>query len=108
MERKYLIICLRHNYWSRYDNLVFWGKNNSGYYSDLTKAGLYTKEEARRIADNGDCYISLDSIGITIKEMTALNNPSLEIKVKKTEKICKYVNVFMKIMNNKRDLKWGY
>ena len=24
--KKYLIICLRHNYWNRYDNIVFWEK----------------------------------------------------------------------------------
>ena len=44
--KKYLIICLRHNYWNRYDNIVFLGKDNSGYYSGLSKVGLYTKKRS--------------------------------------------------------------
>jgi len=107
MDKKYLIICLRHGYWERYDNLVFWGKNNSGYYSDLSKAGLYTKEEALKICDSGDCFISVDKIGITKEEILEFENPVLEVKVKKTSDICKYVNNFIRIMKNKDLMKWG-
>ncbi|MCR1953346.1 hypothetical protein NSA24_00705 [Clostridioides mangenotii] len=65
MEAQYLIICLRYGYFNR-DNLVFWGKNRSGYYSDLSKVGVYTKEEALRICNRSeDFYISLDKLGIT-------------------------------------------
>lgn len=107
MERKYLIICLRHNYWSRYENIVFWGKNSNGYQSDLSKVGLYTKEEAIRKCDAGDCYISMDKLGIT-EELMQFNNPNVEMKVKKTEELCNYVNTFEKIMKNKRFMEYGY
>lgn len=106
MDKKYLIVCLRHGYWSRYDNLVFWGKNGSGYYSDLSKVGLYTKEEAERICDCGDCYISIDKIGIT-KEILEFSNTNIEMKVKKTTDICQYIDVFVRIMENRRFMKWG-
>lgn len=106
MDNKYLIICLRNGYWSRYENIVFWGKNSSGYYSDLSKVGLYTKEEARKICDSGDCYISLDKLGIT-KEMLEFSNDSVEMKVKKTSNICKYIDDFVRIMKNKSLMKWG-
>ena len=106
MEKKYLIICLRHGNWERYDNLVFWGKNSSGYYTDLSEVGLYTKEEAIKICDTGDCFISIDKIGIT-KELLEVVNPAVEIKVKKTSEICKYVNAFVNIMKNKNNLKYG-
>lgn len=105
-DKKYLIICLRHDYWNRYDNIVFWGKNNSGYYSDLSKVGLYTKKEALKICDKGDCFIHIDKIGIT-KEMMNSLNPNIEIKVKKTDSICRYVNTFVRIMDNKNLMKWG-
>lgn len=105
-DRKYLIICLRHDFWNRYDNIVFWGKNNSGYYSDLSKVGLYTKKEALKICDKGDCFIHIDKIGIT-KEMMESLNPNIEVKVKKTDSICRYVNTFVRIMDNKNLMKWG-
>lgn len=106
MDEKYLIICLRHGNWERYDNLVFWGKNRSGYYSDLSKVGLYTKDEAIKLCDAGDCFISIDKIGIT-KELFESINPAIEIKVKKTAEICSYVNTFVRIMKNKDFLKYG-
>lgn len=106
MYEKYLIICLRHGYWERNDNLVFWGKNRSGYYSDLSKVGLYTKKEAVNLCDAGDCYISIDKIGLT-KDMFESINPAIEIKVKKTVVICNYVNTFARIMKNKDLLRYG-
>ncbi|WP_048569376.1 hypothetical protein [Clostridium cylindrosporum] len=106
MDKKYLIICLRHGYWERYDNLVFWGKNSSGYEADLSKVGLYTKEEALRICDYGDCFISLDKIGIS-EELLKFSNSAVEMRVKKTDEICKYVNDFVRIMENKKLMKWG-
>ena len=107
MENKYLIICLRHGFWNRYENIVFWGKNSSGYESDLSKVGLYTKEEAIRKCDVGDCYISVEKLGITADLLNSIH-PNFEIKVKKTDDICKYVNQFAKIMKNKRLMKYGY
>lgn len=29
--------------------MVWWGENSSGYHTDFSKAGKYTKEEAKRI-----------------------------------------------------------
>lgn len=34
------------------NSLVFWGKNRSGYTSNLDKAGKYPLEEAREICEN--------------------------------------------------------
>ena len=32
--------------------IVFWGKNNCGYVTDIEKAGVYSEEEARGICKN--------------------------------------------------------
>lgn len=106
MNKKYLIVCLRHGYWDRYDNLVFWGKNSSGYYMDLSRVGLYTRQEAMKICDCGDCYISLDKLGIT-EEILNFKNKNIEMKVKKTDEICNYINAFIKLMKNKKVMKYG-
>ncbi len=107
MVKKYLIICLRHNYWERYENVFFWGKNRSGYECDLSKVGLYTKEEAIEICNYGDCYISIDKLGIT-ENMLNFKNDNVIMSVKKTKVICDYVNAFKKIMENKSFMKYGY
>lgn len=104
-EAKYLIIALR--YWGKYENVLFWGKNSSGYETDLSKVGLYTKEEAIRKMSVGDCYISIDKLGIT-KEMMEFKNPNVVMSVKKTREICDYVNTFDRIMKNKNAMRWGY
>ena len=104
--KKYLIICLCHGYWERYDTLTFWGKNRSGYEIYLSKVGLYTKEEAMRICDSGDCFISMDKLGIKEEDFN-FKHENLELRVKKTAKICNYVNNFVRIMKNKDIMKWG-
>lgn len=104
-EGKYLIIALR--YWNKYENVLFWGKNCSGYETDLSKVGLYTKEEARRKMSIGDCYISIDKLGIT-KEMMEFKNPNVVMTVKKTTEVCNYINTFDRIMKNKNLLEYGY
>ncbi|MBU5308414.1 hypothetical protein KQI18_11565 [Clostridioides mangenotii] len=106
MNNKYLIICLRYGYFNR-DNLVFWGKNRSGYYSDLSKVGVYTKEEALRICNRSeDFYISLDKLGIT-QEMLDFNHPYVEMKFKRTEKICDYINEYLNLYRNKQLMIYG-
>lgn len=45
----YVIISHEH---TNGDNFAFWGKNRSGYVTDITKAGLYSFEEASKISDN--------------------------------------------------------
>lgn len=107
MEEKYLIICLRNHMWIKYEAIVFWGKNKCGYTYDLSEAGLYTKEEALQLCDSGDCYISIDKIGIT-KEMLEFKHKNVIMSVNKTEEICNYVNAFVKIMKNKNRMKYGY
>lgn len=106
MDKKYLIICLRYGSFNR-DNLVFWGKNKSGYYSDLSKVGVYTKEEAMRIC-NGieDFYISLDKLEIT-PEMLDFSHPNVEMNVKRTEKICDYINKYLNLYRNKQLMIYG-
>ena len=106
-EEKYLIICLRNNAWNKSENILFWGKNRSGYYTDLSRVGLYTKTEAKRLCRSGDCYISMDTLGIT-KEMMDFKNENVQMQVAKTSKVCKYVNAFKKIMDNKHYLRYGY
>jgi len=106
MNNKYLIICLRYGYFNR-DNLVFWGKNRSGYYSDLSKVGVYTKEEAIRICYGiEDFYISLDKLGIT-KEMLNFSHLNVEMKIKCTEKICDYINKYLNLYRNKQLMTFG-
>lgn len=106
MHNKYLIICLRYGYFNR-ANLVFWGKNKSGYYSDLSKVGVYTKNEAMRICRSSeDFYISLDKLGIT-QEMLDFNNPNVEMKVKRTDDICDYINQYMRLLRNKELMTYG-
>lgn len=39
--------------------------------------------------------------------MTLNNNPNVELKVKKTDEICSYVNKFSKLMKNKYLMKYG-
>lgn len=103
-QAKYLIIALR--YWNKYENVLFWGKDCNGYETDLSKVGLYTKEEARKQLSVGDCYISIDRLGLT-EEIMTFKNPNVVISVKKTREICDYINTFDRIMKNKRNLKWG-
>lgn len=73
------------------------GKNRSGYYSDLSKVGVYTKEVAIRIC-NGieDFYISLDKLGIT-QEMLNFSHPNVEMKINRTLKICDYINKYLNL-----------
>lgn len=104
-EKKYLLIALR--YWKNNENVLFWGKDRSGYEVDLSKVGLYTMEEAKRVLSVGDCYISMDSLGIT-KEMMDFKNENAIIVVKKTAKICDYINTFDRIMKNKKNMRCGY
>lgn len=109
MEKKYLIICLRYGYWNRCDNLVFWGKNRSGYYSDLSKAGLYTKEEAKQICRGihyDDIYMSIDKLNINPK-LLEYENSAISIQVKKIPAITKYVQQFKRIADNRKTMKWG-
>ncbi|WP_053983833.1 hypothetical protein [Niameybacter massiliensis] len=103
-EKKYLIIALR--YWGNSENVLFWGKNSSGYYTDLSKVGLYTKEEAVSKSKHGDCYINMDTLGIT-EEMLNFSHESVKMVFPKNTKICKYANTFEQIMKNKRNLKYG-
>lgn len=104
-EKKYLIITLR--YWHKYDNVLFWGKNSNGYETDLSRVGLYTKEEARKKMSVGDCYISMDKLGIT-KEMMEFKSPNVVMVVNKTKEVCDYINRFEKILKNKNTMKWGF
>jgi hypothetical protein len=103
---QYLIICLRNGYWERYDDLVFWGKNHSGYEFDIRKAGFYTKEEALKICDCGDVSINVNKINIP-KETFNIESKDLAIKINKTDDICDYVNKFIKIQKNKQLMKYG-
>jgi hypothetical protein len=32
--------------------ILFWGKNSSGYVTDINKAGLYSEEKAKEICKN--------------------------------------------------------
>lgn len=102
-EKKYLIIALR--YWNNSENVLFWGKNSSGYYTDLSRVGLYTKEEAIRKSSCGDCYISMDTLGITT-DMLNFKHENVKMEVLKNQNICKYINTFERIMKNKRNLKY--
>jgi hypothetical protein len=106
MDKKYLIICLRHDYWDRFDHLVFWGKNSNGYSLDLANAGLYTKEEALKKCDTGDIYISIDKLGIT-EDMFNVNNPAISIRINKTDEVVDYVNNFVQLMRNKKLMERG-
>lgn len=103
-EKKYLIIALR--YWNSYNDVLFWGKDESGYSTDLSNVGLYTKEKAQRICRCGDCYISMDSIGIT-NEMLNFKNDNVKMVVPKTIRICKFVNTWEAITRNANALKYG-
>lgn len=53
MERKYCIINLERSK----EHICFWGPNERGYYIDITKAGLYTLEEAKVICGRSDTTI---------------------------------------------------
>lgn len=105
---KYLVICMRHNYWNKYDHVVFWGKNNNGYEYDLAKCQLYTKEEAKKIVSSGsneDCYIALRYLGITEEEFNSIKTGTLQTVCRKTYEICKYVNTFVRIQENIKLMK---
>jgi hypothetical protein len=108
-ENAYLIICLRHGFWQSKENLMFWGKNSSGYYSDLAKAQLYTKEEALNICSNiDDCFIPIKYTGLTIEEFNNIKpHKALSIVVYKTPEICRYINLYTKIKRNIEFTKSG-
>lgn len=103
-ERKYLIVALR--YWKGHENVLFWGKNRSGYTIDLSKVGVYTKEEAKKEIAVGDCYISLDKLGIT-QDMLDFKHDTVMMVVPKTQEICDYVNTFAKLMKHKDQMTTG-
>lgn len=107
IEKKYLIIALR--YWNNSENVLFWGKNQSGYETDLAKVGLYTKEEAKRICKSGhnkDCYISIDTLGIT-EEAMRLISENVKVVVPKSRKVAHYANTWENINRNLNALKYG-
>ena len=39
--KKYYLLSIKH---SKYDQYFWWGANDSGYTSDIQKAGIYTEE----------------------------------------------------------------
>ena len=102
----YYIICVRNNGWAMYDNVLFWAQGSNGYTLDIRKAGLFTKEEAVSKCEAGDVYIKAHKLLIP-KEVFDIKSFDIEIKVKKSESICKYVNTFKDIQNNKRTMKYG-
>lgn len=108
MNKKYLIACLRHGY-DKKDNLIFWGKSSSGYYEDVTKAGLYDKKEAYNICEYGDdCPIPLKYIGLSEEQLSNMNyHKNLKLCVLRTDEICKYINNYKRITNNIYKLKMG-
>jgi hypothetical protein len=44
--------------------LLFWGKNRSGYVSNVYNAGLYAEEEVEQICDIDDIPMDINIIGI--------------------------------------------
>lgn len=104
-EKKYLIIALR--YWNSHNDVLFWGKDESGYSTNLNLVGLYTKEEAKRICKCGDCYIHMDSLGIT-EEMMNFKSEHVRMAVPKSHRICKFVNTWETVLRNINALKYGY
>lgn len=43
--REYYLLSLK---WSKGDQYIWWGPNNSGYYMDIKKAGIYTEEKLNK------------------------------------------------------------
>lgn len=54
------------------------------------------------------CKTVLNVLLVNSADLLNSIHPNFEIKVKKTDDICKYVNQFAKIMKNKRLMKYGY
>lgn len=74
-KKEYLILTTRHR-----DQLfggdvhMFWGQNSSGYTAILQRAGLYTKEKAYQIGDNGDIPIHYSVFGLPYEVFESLNS----------------------------------
>lgn len=61
---KYVVVCLRHKDMFFGGNAhLFWGPNNNGYTAVLQTAGLYTEEEAAKIAGEDDVPVSIEVLG---------------------------------------------
>lgn len=43
--KEYYLLSLK---WSKGDDYVWWGSNNSGYTADINKAGIYTEEQINK------------------------------------------------------------
>lgn len=55
---KYVLCATPDKGWA-YNSLLFWGKDSCGYYPDITKCQLYTKEEVMKLATEEDVPIKL-------------------------------------------------
>ena len=105
-DNKYLIISLNHNYWDKYDHLVFWGKDSSGYALDIEHAGLYSKEKASENSDDSNIMFNIDNLNLT-QDMFTDKNKNISTRINKTSKVCKYVNEFIaryKLINEDYDI----
>lgn len=45
-DQELYLLCASRKHGFAYNSMLFWGKNDSGYYPDINKCQLYTKEEA--------------------------------------------------------------
>ncbi|MFH5187130.1 hypothetical protein ACHHV8_36550 [Paenibacillus sp. TAB 01] len=62
--KKYVIVSLRHKDMFFGGNAhLFWGSDRQGYTAVLQTAGLYTEEEAAKIANEDDVPINIDTLG---------------------------------------------
>ena len=58
---KYLL-CATPEKGYQFNSLLFWGKNDSGYYADITKCQLYTYAQVMKRAGSGDIPIKVEDL----------------------------------------------
>lgn len=87
LKDKY-VLCSTPVYGYHHDALVFWGKKNSGYYSDLNKCEFYTAEQVREAMAEPNCHARGDvfiKIADLEKYICPIANSATEIMIKAQE-----------------------
>jgi hypothetical protein len=103
MDDRYVIVCLRHRDMFFGGNAyLFWGPHRSGYTAVIESAGLYSEQEAMKIADEDDVPIPLSAIDMEENQFVDLKGAGFKVLEKMTLLNCENKEV-KKLINLQRE-----
>ena len=103
-DKKYLIVCLRYKNMLGADFLLFWGKDRSGYVTNVYDAGVYSQKDVDEICDDDDIPMPFDYLGIdpNSKPNTHLDLWHVVIRNQTTNKFIKQQVLKQKLIARKK------